>query len=29
MKIGTEEHKTRFCEAFIASHDPYDPEALP
>lgn len=29
MKIGTEEHKRRFCEAFIASHNPYDPEALP
>jgi hypothetical protein len=29
MKIGTEEHKRRFCEAFIASHSPYDPEALP
>jgi hypothetical protein len=29
MKIGTDEHKQRFCEKFIASHDPYDPEALP
>lgn len=29
MKIGTEEHKRRFCEEFIASHDPYDPEKLP
>jgi hypothetical protein len=29
MKIGSEEHKQRFCEAFIASHNPYDPELLP
>jgi hypothetical protein len=29
MKIGTDEHKQRFCDDFIASHDPYDPEALP
>jgi hypothetical protein len=29
MKIGSEEHKRRFCDAFIASHNPYDPEWLP
>ena len=29
MKIGTEQHKQRFCDAFIASHNPYDPELLP
>jgi hypothetical protein len=29
MKIGTDEHKQRFCGDFIASHNPYDPEALP
>jgi hypothetical protein len=29
MKIGTDEHKERFCDEFIASHNPYDPEALP
>jgi hypothetical protein len=29
MKIGTDEHKRRFCDEFIASHNPYDPQALP
>jgi hypothetical protein len=29
MKIGTDEHKQRFCDEFIASHNPYDPEGLP
>jgi len=29
MKIGSEEHKRRFCEEFIASHRPYEPESLP
>ena len=29
MKIGSEEHKQRFCDTFIASHNPYDPELLP
>ena len=29
MKIGTDEHKRRFCHQFIASHDRFDPEALP
>ncbi|HUC71899.1 MAG TPA: ferritin-like domain-containing protein [Stellaceae bacterium] len=29
MKIGTDQHKRRFCEEFIASHDPYDPRGLP
>jgi hypothetical protein len=29
MKIGSEQHKQRFCEAFIASHNPYVPELLP
>jgi hypothetical protein len=29
IKIGTEQHKQRFCDAFIASHNPYDPELLP
>ncbi|HTV45023.1 MAG TPA: hypothetical protein VMF05_06870 [Stellaceae bacterium] len=29
MKIGSDEHKRRFCEQFIASHNGYDPEALP
>jgi hypothetical protein len=28
MKIGSEEHKKRFCDQFIASHDRYDPETL-
>ena len=28
MKIGSEEHKRRFCNAFIASHSRFDPEAL-
>lgn len=29
MKIGTDEHKRRFCDDFIASHDRYEPVALP
>jgi hypothetical protein len=29
MKAGTDEHKRRFCEDFIATHNPYQPEALP
>lgn len=29
MKIGSDEHKRRFCDDFVASHDPYDPGALP
>ena len=29
MKIGTDEHKRRFCDEFIASHNAYDPETLP
>jgi hypothetical protein len=29
MKIGTDEHKQRFCDQFIASHNPYEPEILP
>ena len=29
MKIGSDEHKQRFCDQFIASHNRYDPEALP
>jgi len=29
MKIGSDEHKQRFCDEFLASHNPYDPEALP
>ena len=29
MKIGTDQHKLRFCEEFIASHIPYEPESLP
>jgi hypothetical protein len=28
MKIGSDEHKQRFCAQFIASHDRYDPEIL-
>jgi hypothetical protein len=28
MKIGSDEHKERFCAQFIASHDRYDPEIL-
>jgi hypothetical protein len=28
MKIGSEEHKQRFCNAFIASHRRFDPETL-
>jgi hypothetical protein len=29
MKIGSDEHKERFCDEFIACHDPYDPSSLP
>jgi hypothetical protein len=29
MKIGSAEHKERFCEQFIASHRRFDPAALP
>ncbi|MGH7046714.1 MAG: hypothetical protein ACREE2_10060 [Stellaceae bacterium] len=29
MKIGSDEHKERFCDQFIASHNGYDPETLP
>ena len=29
MKIGSEEHKERFCRQFIGSHNTYRPEALP
>lgn len=29
MKIGSDEHKQRFCDDFIAGHEPYDPIALP
>jgi hypothetical protein len=29
MKIGSNEHKQRFCDQFIASHDRYEPETLP
>jgi hypothetical protein len=28
MKIGSDEHKQRFCRQFIASHCPFDPETL-
>jgi hypothetical protein len=28
MKIGSEEHKKRFCDQFVASHDRYNPETL-
>jgi hypothetical protein len=28
MKIGSDEHKERFCRQFIASHDRYDPASL-
>lgn len=28
MKIGSKEHKQRFCGDFIAGHEPYDPIAL-
>src|SRR5438105_4775202 len=28
MKIGSEEHKQRFCNAFITSHRQFDPESL-
>lgn len=28
MKIGSDEHKQRFCAQFIASHNRYDPETL-
>jgi hypothetical protein len=28
MKIGSEEHKQQFCNAFIASHRRFDPESL-
>ncbi len=29
MKIGTDEHKQRSCDDFIASQNPHDPESLP
>jgi hypothetical protein len=29
MKLGSEQHKRRFCESFIATHNSYDPELLP
>jgi hypothetical protein len=29
MQIGSEEHKRLFCEAFIASHNRYEPKDLP
>jgi hypothetical protein len=29
MRIGSDEHKRRFCDQFIASHNRYDPETLP
>jgi hypothetical protein len=28
MKIGSDEHKQRFCGEFIASHCRFDPETL-
>ena len=28
MKIGSEEHKERFCRHFIASHCRFDPASL-
>src|SRR5215468_5206635 len=28
MKIGSDEHKQRFCNAFIASHNRFEPESL-
>ena len=29
MKIGSQEHKERFCRQFAASHQLYEPETLP
>ena len=29
MKIGSQEHKERFCRQFIASHPNYNPDTLP
>jgi len=29
VKIGADEHKQRFCDEFIASHNRYHPESLP
>jgi len=29
MKIGSEAHKTLFCQSFMDSHKPYEPETLP
>lgn len=29
MEIGSEEHKQLFCQTFLASHRPYEPEQLP
>jgi hypothetical protein len=29
MKIGSQEHKERFCRQFVASHHLYDPDKLP
>ena len=29
MKIGSQEHKERFCRQFIASHPDYNPDTLP
>lgn len=29
MRIGSNEHKQLFCQTFMASHQPYDPQAWP
>src|SRR5262245_7174114 len=29
MKIGSEEHKERYCRQFIASHESFEPDRLP
>jgi hypothetical protein len=29
IRVGSDEHRDLFCRSFIATHDPYDPLALP
>jgi hypothetical protein len=29
MRLGTEDHKQLFCQSFVATHRPYDPDRLP
>ncbi len=29
MRLGTEDHKELFCQSFVSTHRPYDPDRLP